>query len=40
MNKIMEASRETVDFIDDLTCVVKDGKEVRVLLRKAQLELA
>ena len=40
INKIMEASRETAASIDDLTCVVKNEEEVRVLLSKAPLDLA
>ena len=40
INRIMVASRETVAFVNDLTCVVKDEEEVRVLLIKAQMELA
>ena len=39
INKIKMVSRETVAFIDDLACVVKDEMEVKILLNKAQLEL-
>ena len=39
INKIKLVSRETVAFIDDLACVVKDEMEVNILLNKAQLEL-
>ena len=39
INKIKMVSRDTVAFIDDLACVVKDEQEVKILLIKAQLEL-
>ena len=39
IDKIKLVSRETVAFIDDLACVVKDEMDVKILLSKAQLEL-
>ena len=39
INKFKLVSRETVAFIDDLACVVKDEMEFKILLSKAQLEL-